>query len=145
MAKTARWSPYWLNKAKFHLALHLREHIRRYGPALLFATEAFESYNALIRAKSLHSNRLAPSRDIAYAFAQANRLHQLTCGGFFHEFGTHVPRSSWIPPVIIADEARVWHQAGPAISRLLDHKFSTGIIKYLGHTAGFQHSAPGLS
>ena len=50
---------------------------------MLFATEAFESFNAVIRAKSVHSNRQAPSRDIAMAFAQGNRICHLLSGGYF--------------------------------------------------------------
>ncbi|KAJ7842912.1 hypothetical protein B0H13DRAFT_2364971 [Mycena leptocephala] len=46
-----------------------RAHIRRFGPAILFDTKAFESFNAIIRVKSVHSNRHAPSQDIAKAFA----------------------------------------------------------------------------
>ncbi|KAI0639900.1 hypothetical protein C8Q77DRAFT_1045284 [Trametes polyzona] len=80
---TARWSVRWFNKPKFHIILHLVEHVRRFGPAGLFATEAFESFNAVIRAKSVHSNRQAPSRDIARAFAQSNRIRHLLSGGFF--------------------------------------------------------------
>ncbi|EFP86454.2 uncharacterized protein PGTG_12410 [Puccinia graminis f. sp. tritici CRL 75-36-700-3] len=38
----------WVNKAKFHMLLHLPESILRFGPASLFATEKFESYNAII-------------------------------------------------------------------------------------------------
>lgn len=60
--------------------MHLIEHIRRFGPAALFATEAFESFNAVIRAKSVHSNRHAPSRDIARAFAHGNRIRHLLSG-----------------------------------------------------------------
>lgn len=52
----ARWTIRWFNKPKFHIFVHLTEHIRRFGPAILFATEAFESFNAIIRAKSVHSN-----------------------------------------------------------------------------------------
>ncbi|KAJ7814354.1 hypothetical protein B0H14DRAFT_3747837 [Mycena olivaceomarginata] len=63
--------------------LHLPAHIRRFGPVILFATEAFESFNAIIRAKSVHSNRHAPSRDIAHAFAQGNRIRHLLRGGLF--------------------------------------------------------------
>ncbi|KAI6028188.1 hypothetical protein EDC04DRAFT_2869143 [Pisolithus marmoratus] len=36
--------------------VHLVKHIHWFGPAALFATEAFESFNAVIRAKSIHSN-----------------------------------------------------------------------------------------
>ncbi|KAJ7135127.1 hypothetical protein C8R46DRAFT_1362251, partial [Mycena filopes] len=79
----AKWTNRWFNKPKFHIFVHLPAHIRRFGPAILFATEAFESFNAIIRAKSVHSNRHAPSRDIAHAFAQGNRIRHLISGGLF--------------------------------------------------------------
>ncbi|KAJ3809763.1 hypothetical protein EV368DRAFT_89490 [Lentinula lateritia] len=79
----AKWSIRWFNKPKFHILVHLPDHIRRFGPAILFATEVFESYNAVIRAKSVHSNRLAPSRDIARAFAKQNRIRHMLSGGTF--------------------------------------------------------------
>ncbi|KAL1671362.1 hypothetical protein EV122DRAFT_256544, partial [Schizophyllum commune] len=47
----------WFNKPKFHMLVHLPEHIRRFGPAMLFATEGFESFNAIIRARSIHTSR----------------------------------------------------------------------------------------
>ena len=68
--------------------MHLIEHIRRFGPPLLFATETFESFNGVIRSFSIHSNRQAPSRDIAIAFANANRIRHLTSGGKFHVAST---------------------------------------------------------
>ncbi|KAJ3776881.1 hypothetical protein FB446DRAFT_784792 [Lentinula raphanica] len=79
----AKWNIRWFNKPKFHILVHLPAHIRRFGPAILFATEVFESYNAIIRAKSIHSNRLAPSRDIAFAFAKQNRIRHMLSGGVF--------------------------------------------------------------
>jgi hypothetical protein len=66
-----RVTPQWFNKPKFHVLLHLPNHIRRFGPAMLFATEGFESFNAIIRAASIHSNR------------RSNRVRHLVCGGFF--------------------------------------------------------------
>ncbi|PBK79410.1 hypothetical protein ARMGADRAFT_1049148 [Armillaria gallica] len=78
-----RWTVQWFNKPKFHILVHLPEHIRRLGPAMLFATEGFESFNAVIRGKSIHSNRHAPSRDIGLAFAQGNRVRHLLSGGMF--------------------------------------------------------------
>ncbi|KIM55165.1 hypothetical protein SCLCIDRAFT_62674, partial [Scleroderma citrinum Foug A] len=39
LAHTAHWTPRWFNKPKFHILLHLVEHIDRFGPAALFATE----------------------------------------------------------------------------------------------------------
>jgi hypothetical protein len=83
LACTVRWTPRWFNKPKFHVILHLPNHIRRFGPATLFATEAFESFNAVIRAKSIHSNRHAPSKDIAIAFAHGNRVRLLLSGAPF--------------------------------------------------------------
>ncbi|KAJ3884926.1 hypothetical protein GG344DRAFT_83339 [Lentinula edodes] len=83
----AKWSIQWFNKPKFHILVHLPAHIRRFGPAILFAMEGFESYNAIIRAKSVHSNRLAPSRDIALAFAKQNRIRHMLSGGLFLDRG----------------------------------------------------------
>ncbi|KAF7325590.1 hypothetical protein MKEN_00408600 [Mycena kentingensis (nom. inval.)] len=80
---TCRLSLNWFNKPKFHIILHLPSHIRRFGPAMLFATEGFESFNAIIRSCSVHSNRHAPSRDIAARMARGNRLRHLLSGGFF--------------------------------------------------------------
>lgn len=80
---TVPWNAAWFNKPKFHILVHLPNHIRRFGPAILFATEAFESFNAVIREKSIHSNRSAPSLDIARAFAQCDRLRHIASGGFF--------------------------------------------------------------
>ena len=72
---TARWTPRWFNKPKFHIVLHLPEHIRRFGPAMLFATEGFESFNAVIRSHSIHSNHRALTRR-AHA-RLANRVLQV--------------------------------------------------------------------
>ncbi|KAL1755500.1 hypothetical protein FB107DRAFT_290833 [Schizophyllum commune] len=80
---TCQFDAQWFNKPKFHMLIHLPEHIRRFGPAMLFATEGFESFNAIIRARSIHSNRHAPSRDIARSMAQSNRIRHLLSGGFF--------------------------------------------------------------
>ncbi|KAG2126284.1 hypothetical protein DEU56DRAFT_743067 [Suillus clintonianus] len=80
LACTARWTPRWFNKPKFHILLHVVDHIQRFGPATLFATEAFESFNAVIRAKSIHSNHRAPSRDIARSFAHGSRIRHILSG-----------------------------------------------------------------
>ncbi|KAJ3853984.1 hypothetical protein EV368DRAFT_73145 [Lentinula lateritia] len=80
---TCRLTPRWFNKPKFHVLLHLPNHIRCFGPAILFATEGFESFNAIIRAWSVHSNRHAPSKDIAHAMAHSNRIRHLLNGGSF--------------------------------------------------------------
>ncbi|KAL1674251.1 hypothetical protein EV122DRAFT_282209 [Schizophyllum commune] len=96
---TMKWSPRWSNKPKFHLLLHIVEHIRLFGPPLLFATEVFESYNAVIRAWSVNSNGQAPSRDIARAAASARRVAHLLRAGFFRmeaEGPDGARRARWI-------------------------------------------------
>ncbi|KAI0750146.1 hypothetical protein C8Q80DRAFT_1100350, partial [Daedaleopsis nitida] len=80
---TCALTPRWFNKPKFHIVLHLPAHVQRFGPPMLFATEGFESFNAVIRSHSIHSNHRAPSRDIAAGMAQHNRVRHLLSGAFF--------------------------------------------------------------
>ncbi|KAF7971584.1 hypothetical protein HWV62_20748 [Athelia sp. TMB] len=82
MAATALWNTRWFNKPKFHIILHIILHIRLFGPALLYATETFESYNFVIRARSIHSNRHAPSLDIARSFSHMHAIRHLVSGGY---------------------------------------------------------------
>lgn len=44
----------------------------------------------------MHSNRQAPSRDIARAFAQGNRIRHLLSGGHFRPF--HASQTSGLDP-----------------------------------------------
>ncbi|KAI0310881.1 hypothetical protein OF83DRAFT_1026280, partial [Amylostereum chailletii] len=69
--ETTWWcTPRWFNKPKFLILLHLPDNGVCFGPAMLFATEGFESFNAIIRAHSVHSNHQACSRDIALSIAR---------------------------------------------------------------------------
>ncbi|KAF9521533.1 hypothetical protein CPB83DRAFT_865442 [Crepidotus variabilis] len=104
----ARWTPQWFNKQKFHLLLHLPKHIRRFGPAILFATEIYESFNAIIRAWSIHSNRLAPSRDIGHHAASLAQIRHILRGGLY-------------PQKFSKDDGTaetVWRPAGQAVLEL---------------------------
>ncbi|KAH9482828.1 hypothetical protein JR316_0004928 [Psilocybe cubensis] len=100
---------------------YLVKHVRRFGPAIIFATESFESFNAVIRAKSIHSNRQSPSRDIAMAFAEGNRIRHLLSGGLFlqnrHRDIQHTT-------------ARDWRSIGPGPNRII--AIDTIIPSYLG-------------
>ncbi|EFP89843.2 uncharacterized protein PGTG_15799 [Puccinia graminis f. sp. tritici CRL 75-36-700-3] len=78
-----RTTAQWINKPKFHMLLHLPESVERFGPASLFATEKFESYNGVLRNASIHSNRQSPGKDIAITFANFKVIRHLTCGGYF--------------------------------------------------------------
>ncbi|KAJ7208195.1 hypothetical protein GGX14DRAFT_365577 [Mycena pura] len=91
-----------LVKIKLHLLAHLPDDIRRFGPAIRFSTEIFESCNAIFRSCSVRSNRLAPSRDIARKFASMERVKHLLSGGF------------WLEP-----KKKVWVQAGAAARKIL--------------------------
>jgi hypothetical protein len=73
----------WVNKPKIHMLLHLADSILRFGPAALFVTEKFESYNGVLRKSSIHSNRQSPGKDIGISFANFRILRHLASGGFF--------------------------------------------------------------
>lgn len=146
---TCQLTPRWFNKPKFHLLVHLPDHIRRFGPPMLFATEGFESYNAIIRAHSVHSNRHAPSRDIARSMARANRLRHLLSGGHFRappgpvslsashskssdetQVNQNILRSPWLRNVTYASGSR-WIAIGDEPRRLLhQNNFSTRLYNF---------------
>ncbi|KAF7293432.1 FAD-binding-3 domain-containing protein [Mycena indigotica] len=81
-----------LIKIKLHLLAHIPDDIRRFGPAIRFATEVFESCNAIFRACSVRSNRLSPSRDIAAKFASIERVRHILCGGYWLD----VQQGAWV-------------------------------------------------
>lgn len=133
---TARWMPRWFNKPKFHLIRHLPEHVRRFGPAVLFATEAFESFNAVIRARSVHSNRQAPSRDIAHGFARVNRIRHLLSGGYF----LYRPELEEHTPLRFSDSATHWVTAAPAPLGLAQQRL--GVVNIIGDYLGIRPLEP---
>ncbi len=93
------------SEAKIYLLLHLIDSMRDFGPASGFNTERFvtlsntakehynyacglyscrcESYLSLLRHQNIHSNRQAPSRDIAEAFVKLEHLRFVCSGGLF--------------------------------------------------------------
>ncbi|KAI9602047.1 hypothetical protein KEM48_000993 [Puccinia striiformis f. sp. tritici PST-130] len=116
-----RSSSQWTNKPKFHIIVHLPESIRRFGPAPLFSTEKFESYNGVLRNASIHSNRLAPGRDIAIKFADYLSLRFLASGGRIYDKNT-----------------RTTSQASPAVLNLFQNNVS--IQKSMGYDATLAES-----
>ncbi|KAI7965365.1 hypothetical protein MJO29_003463 [Puccinia striiformis f. sp. tritici] len=78
----------WVNKPKFHHLLHLPESILRFGPASLFSTEKFESFNGVMRNASIHSNRQSPGRDIAITFDNYYSLRFILSGGIIYNYST---------------------------------------------------------
>lgn len=112
---------------------------------MLFATEGFESFNAIIRSFSVHSNHQAPSRDIAAGMAHHSRIRHLLSSGLFHvprivggriddtsihdtsagsppsASSSSAPRSPWLSkmsgPAIL--ERGAWRSVGPGPLSLL--------------------------
>lgn len=109
LAATALWTTQWFNKPKFHLFLHLLFYIRRFGPAILYATEGFESYNFLIRLRSVHSNRHAPSSDIAEAFSFLHAVQHLISGGY-------------VVAELTQGGKERWRQAGRGVQAMVEDK-----------------------
>lgn len=83
---TAQCSPsILLWKPKFHFLVHLPGYIRHFGPAILFSTERYESFNHVFRLANIYSNRQAPSRDTCKAFAAHDIIKHVVTGGFWFE------------------------------------------------------------
>ncbi|KAG9091071.1 hypothetical protein FRC06_000726 [Ceratobasidium sp. 370] len=93
----ARCSPSIIvQKPKFHFLVHLPMYIQRFGPAILFSTERFESFHGVFRTGSLFSNRQAPSRDIAEYFVGLDRLKHVCSGGYWKDGMSWVRASSFV-------------------------------------------------
>eukprot|EP00733_Pompholyxophrys_punicea_P000228 Pompholyxophrys_punicea_v1_NODE_45_length_4488_cov_29.272953.p1 type:complete len:1020 gc:universal NODE_45_length_4488_cov_29.272953:3145-86(-) len=72
--------PTLLKRSKEHMLLHLILFLARFGPTNVFNTDRCETFNGLIRAFHVFSNKLHPSRDIALAFAQVEICKALVDG-----------------------------------------------------------------
>ncbi|KAA1469056.1 hypothetical protein DENSPDRAFT_756058, partial [Dentipellis sp. KUC8613] len=115
LSATAAWNPQWFNKPKFHILLHLPLHVKRFGPPPLTATEGFESYNFVIRLRSIHSNRQGPSTDIAQSMSFMHAARHLVSGGL----------------VLSSADARSPRTAGKAVLDLLEDEI---FVKFMGMT-----------
>ncbi|KAJ7436399.1 hypothetical protein FB451DRAFT_1344639 [Mycena latifolia] len=86
-----------LVKGKLHVLSHLTEDILRFGPAILYATEIFECWNAIFRLCSIFSNHLAPSRDIAVTLADMEHFKHVVSGGWWkNSNGVHIRAGSLV-------------------------------------------------
>ncbi|KAF9232535.1 hypothetical protein BU15DRAFT_90631 [Melanogaster broomeanus] len=127
---TARWTPRWFNKPKFHLIRHLPDHVHCFGPPILFATEGFEAFNAVVRDHSVHSNRQAPSRDIGRGFARCNQIRHFLSGG---RFMSRLNLGEGEQP--FSDEEKDWRVVGSyamALGRLQTSVSGNVIADYYG-------------
>ncbi|KIK75542.1 hypothetical protein PAXRUDRAFT_18906 [Paxillus rubicundulus Ve08.2h10] len=81
-------------KAKFHFLLHLPMFIWHFGPAILFSTERFESFNHIFRLTAIYSNHQAPSRDTCQVFSEQDTVKHIVSGGFWLDLKTRAPRKA---------------------------------------------------
>ncbi|KAG6827061.1 hypothetical protein H0H92_013352 [Tricholoma furcatifolium] len=97
-----------------------RQHVRWFGPAMHFATEGFESFNAMIRSATIHSNQHAPSQDIAQHMAKGNHIrHMLSGGKFVINQRSEKASSTWIKRVQDGGKLK-WCSISPEPIKLLD-------------------------
>lgn len=127
LAATALWNTRWFNKPKFHIILHIIQHIPLFGPAMLYATETFESFNFVIRARSIHSNRHAPSVDIANSFSHMHAVRHLVSGGYLF-----ITNSNDLSPNV--------RRAGREILNLVKDEI---FVKLMGMKKLFSHNKQG--
>ncbi|KAH9816005.1 hypothetical protein DFH28DRAFT_892219 [Melampsora americana] len=80
----------WVNKPKFHTLVHLQESIQRFGPASLFATKKFESFNGVLHNASVHSNHLAPGCNIGNTFNTTQMLRIFLSGSSYFDHNMQV-------------------------------------------------------
>ncbi|KAG1828025.1 hypothetical protein EV424DRAFT_1318931 [Suillus variegatus] len=83
---TAQCAPSILiSKPKFHFLVHLPAYIRRFGPAIVFSTERYESFNHVFRLTCIYSNRRAPSRDTCATFTRNDTIKHIATGGYWYD------------------------------------------------------------
>ncbi|KAG1723899.1 hypothetical protein EDB19DRAFT_1915867 [Suillus lakei] len=101
---TAKCAPSILiSKPKFHFLVHLPAYIQRFGPAILFSTERYESFNHVFWLACIHSNRQGPSQDTCKVFARQDIIKHIATGGY------------WFDSV-----RKKWIRAGDAVLSYLD-------------------------
>eukprot|EP00731_Ephydatia_muelleri_P014299 Em0008g19a len=76
-------------KLKVHLLLHLCESMLQFGPPLAYNTERCESFNPIIRAKNIFSNKHSPSKYIATNFGAEDSTRNI-CSGISDKFGAEL-------------------------------------------------------
>lgn len=103
----------YLNRIKFHLLLHLVDHVQRFGPAMLTSVEKFESYNGITRKMGLFTNRHSPSHDIAATFGNWHAIRHLISGGSWKE-----------------SASGRWVRAGDGLTRLFENKLVQQLMGY---------------
>ncbi|KAG1846267.1 hypothetical protein F4604DRAFT_1521894, partial [Suillus subluteus] len=74
-----------ISKPKFHFLIHLLAFIRCFGPAIIFSTERYESFNHIFQLSCIHSNQCVPSRDTCQLFAYQDIMKNVATGGYWFD------------------------------------------------------------
>ncbi|KAI8913876.1 hypothetical protein DFJ77DRAFT_431246, partial [Powellomyces hirtus] len=80
-AAVASFSIRLFKKTKYHIFRHLVQDVCRFGLPRHYHTETSERFNHAIRSQSVHSNRQAPSLDIASGFSLLATMRHIVSGG----------------------------------------------------------------
>ncbi|KAI6149849.1 hypothetical protein BKA82DRAFT_135906, partial [Pisolithus tinctorius] len=54
-----------------------------FGPAILFSTKYFKSFNHVFHLESIYSNQQVPSHDTCQVFAEQDSVKHIVSGGFW--------------------------------------------------------------
>ncbi|KAG6326524.1 hypothetical protein ID866_12565 [Astraeus odoratus] len=82
----AQYAPNLLvSKPKFHFLVHLPTFICWFGPAIIFSTECYESFNHIFHLTAIYSNWQAPSHDTCHALSSQDIMKHIASGGFWFD------------------------------------------------------------
>ncbi|KAI0682324.1 hypothetical protein BC835DRAFT_1277410, partial [Cytidiella melzeri] len=74
-----------ITKPRFHFLVHLLAYIHHFGPAILFSTEHYESFNHVFWLSCIHSNHHVPSYNSSKTFAAQDTVKHVVLGGFWYD------------------------------------------------------------
>ena len=125
-----------IHKLKLHLLTHGRYDVLRLGPLLGCSTETFECFNGVWRYCSIFSNRLAPSRDIAFQLADQEAFKHRITGGYWQGHNEGWIQAGWGVQDLLTSH--------PIVQRLIgwtpEKEIVPGAIKVLIHRAIFMET-----
>ncbi|KAJ7703504.1 hypothetical protein B0H17DRAFT_1157088 [Mycena rosella] len=120
-----------LVKGKLHVFSHLPEDIHRFGPAILYATEIFECWNAVFRLCSIFSNHLSPSRDIAVTLADMERFKHVVSGGWWKNSDGVYTRAGSLVRSFLTSNKQLQRRLGWAERSHLEIGTHSALIKFI--------------
>ncbi|KAG1733335.1 uncharacterized protein EDB91DRAFT_1006109, partial [Suillus paluster] len=74
-----------ISKPKFHFLIHLPAYIRQFGPAIVFLTERYESFNHVFRLSCIYSNHQALSCDSCRTFTHQDIVKHVATSRYWYD------------------------------------------------------------